>query len=124
MDAIKGSPRGLTLRCRGWEQEGVLRCLLNTIDPAVAEDPARLIVYGGRGRAARSWDALDAIVAALEGLAGDETLIVASGKPMAVLPTHPDAPRVLISTAMIVPDWTHEFSRLEEAGLTMYGQMT
>jgi urocanate hydratase len=124
MDAIKGSPRGLALRCRGWEQEGVLRCLLNTIDPEVAEDPARLVVYGGRGRAARSWDALDAIVAALQRLGNDETLIVASGKPVAVLPTHPDAPRVLISTAMIVPDWTHEFSRLEEAGLTMYGQMT
>ncbi len=102
----------------------MLRCLLNTLDPAVAEDSARLIVYGGRGRAARSWDAFDAIVAALERLGGDETLIVASGKPVAVLPTHPDAPRVMISTAMIVPDWTHDFSRLEEAGLTMYGQMT
>jgi urocanate hydratase len=129
MDAIKirtgnPAPHGTELRCRGWEQEGVLRCFLNTLDPAVAEDSARLVVYGGRGRAARSWAAYDAIVAALERLGGDETLIVASGKPVAVLPTHPDAPRVLISTAMVVPAWSHDFRRLEDAGLTMYGQMT
>ncbi|MGD0557412.1 MAG: urocanate hydratase [Streptosporangiaceae bacterium] len=129
MDAIKDrigtpAPHGTELRCRGWEQEGVLRCFLNTLDPAVAEDSARLVVYGGRGRAARSWAAYDAIVAALERLGGDETLIVASGKPVAVLPTHPDAPRVLISTAMVVPAWSHDFGRLEDAGLTMYGQMT
>src|SRR5262245_50889430 len=78
------APRGTTLSCRGWEQEGVLRCLLNTLDPAVAEDSARLVVYGGRGRAARSWAAHDAIVAALRRLGDDETLIVASGKPVAV----------------------------------------
>jgi urocanate hydratase len=133
MDAIKegarvGSPapHGLELHCRGWEQEGVLRCFLNTLDPAVAEDSARLVVYGGRGRAARSWVDYDAIRGALERLGGDETLIVQSGKPVAVLPTHPDAPRVLISTAMLVPAWSgdDEFRRLEEAGLTMYGQMT
>ena len=134
MDAIKPAaarvgvpaPRGLELTCRGWEQEGVLRCFLNTLDPAVAEDSARLVVYGGRGRAARSWAAYDAIRAALERLGDDETLIVQSGKPVAVLPTHRDAPRVLISTAMLVPAWSgdDEFRRLEEAGLTMFGQMT
>lgn len=120
------APTGAELRCRGWEQEGVLRCFLNTLDPAVAEDSARLVVYGGRGRAARSWEAYDAIVAALERLGPDETLMVQSGKPVAVLPTHPDAPRVLISTAMVVPAWSDEaeFRRLEDAGLTMYGQMT
>ncbi|MFE2214457.1 urocanate hydratase [Streptomyces canus] len=120
------APTGAELRCRGWEQEGVLRCFLNTLDPAVAEDSARLVVYGGRGRAARSWEAYDAIVAALERLGPEETLLVQSGKPVAVLPTHPDAPRVLISTAMVVPAWSDEagFRRLEDAGLTMYGQMT
>jgi urocanate hydratase len=120
------APRGLERRCRGWEQEGVLRCFLNTLDPEVAEDSARLVVYGGRGRAARSWADYDAIRDALERLGGDETLIVQSGRPVAVLPTHPDAPRVLISTAMLVPAWSgdDEFRRLEEAGLTMYGQMT
>ncbi|MGW3414230.1 urocanate hydratase [Streptomyces sp. NPDC000888] len=120
------APTGAQLRCRGWEQEGVLRCFLNTLDPAVAEDSARLVVYGGRGRAARSWEAYDAIVAALERLGPDETLMVQSGKPVAVLPSHPDAPRVLISTAMVVPAWSGEaeFRRLEDAGLTMYGQMT
>jgi len=120
------APTGDELRCRGWEQEGVLRCFLNTLDPAVAEDSARLVVYGGRGRAARSWEAYDAIVTALERLGPDETLMVQSGKPVAVLPTHRDAPRVLISTAMVVPAWSDEaeFRRLEDAGLTMYGQMT
>src|SRR6266852_2132416 len=133
MDAINSSvriggpaPHGSVLRCRGWQQEGVLRCFLNTLDPAVAEDSERLVVYGGRGRAARSWAAHDAIVAALERLGDAETLIVASGKPVAVVPSHPDAPRVLISTAMVVPAWSteDEFRRLEEAGLTMFGQMT
>ena len=99
--------RGLSeLRCRGWEQEGALRCLLNNLDPAVAEDPEALVVYGGRGKAARSPDALAGIVSALERLGADETLIVQSGKAVAVLPTHEDAPRVLISTAMVVPEWS------------------
>jgi len=114
------------LRCRGWEQEGVLRCLLNNLDPAVAEDAEALVVYGGRGKAARSPEALAGIVSALERLGPDETLIVQSGKAVTVLPTHEDAPRVLISTAMVVPEWSGQdtFHRLEDAGLTMYGQMT
>lgn len=121
-----GAPRGTTLRCRGWEQEGVLRCLLNVLDPDVAEDSARLVVYGGRGRAARSWADVDAIVGALERLGEDETLLVQSGRPVLVVPSHPDAPRVLISTGMLVPAWSNdaEFRRLEQAGLTMFGQMT
>ena len=123
---LHGAPRGRELRCRGWEQEGALRCLLNNLDPEVAEDPAALVVYGGRGRAARSPEALAEIVAALERLADDETLLVQSGKAVAVLRTHEAAPRVLISTAMVVPAWSDEdsFHRLEAAGLTMYGQMT
>jgi urocanate hydratase len=124
--SFRGAPRGLELRCRGWEQEGALRCLLNNLDPDVAENAEALVVYGGRGRAARSQEALAGIVAALEQLGPDETLIVQSGKAVAVLPTHEDAPRVLISTAMVVPAWSDEdsFRRLEDAGLTMYGQMT
>ena len=124
--SLRGAPRGRELRCRGWEQEGALRCLLNNLDPAVAEDAPALVVYGGRGRAARGPEALAGIVAALERLGSDETLIVQSGKKVAVLPAHPDAPRVLISTAMVVPAWSDEesFRRLEDAGLTMFGQMT
>jgi urocanate hydratase len=120
------APRGLDLRCRGWEQEGALRCLMNTLDPDVAEDSARLVVYGGEGRAARSWPDYDRIAAALRRLGGDETLLVQSGRAVSVLPSHPDAPRVLISTAMLVPAWSgaSEFARLERAGLTMFGQMT
>jgi urocanate hydratase len=123
---FRGAPRGRELHCRGWEQEGALRCLLNNLDPDVAEDAAALVVYGGRGRAARSPEALGEIVSALERLGADETLVVQSGKAVVVLPTHPDAPRVLISTAMVVPAWSDEdsFRRLEDAGLTMYGQMT
>jgi len=114
------------LRCQGWEQEGALRCLLNNLDPEVAEDAESLVVYGGRGRAARDQHALAGIVAALERLGSDQTLVVQSGKAVAVLPTHEDAPRVLISTAMVVPAWSDEdsFRHLEDAGLTMYGQMT
>jgi urocanate hydratase len=114
------------LRCRGWEQEGALRCLLNNLDPEVAENADQLVVYGGRGRAARSQDALASIVAALEMLASDETLLVQSGKAVGVFRTHEEAPRVLISTAMLVPAWSDEdtFRGLENAGLTMYGQMT
>jgi urocanate hydratase len=123
---LRGAPRGHELTCRGWEQEGALRCLLNNLDPEVAEDADALVVYGGRGRAARSREALAEIVAALERLGPDETLVVQSGQAVASLPTHPDAPRVLISTAMVVPAWSDEdsFRRLEDAGLTMYGQMT
>jgi urocanate hydratase len=124
--SLRGAPRGRELQCRGWEQEGALRCLLNNLDPAVAEDASALVVYGGRGRAARGAEALAGIVAALERLGSDETLIVQSGKKVAVLPSHPEAPRVLISTAMVVPAWSDEdsFHRLEDAGLTMFGQMT
>ena len=123
---LRGAPRGLEPRCRGWEQEGALRCLLNNLDPEVAENAADLVVYGGRGRAARSQEALAGIVSALESLASDETLLVQSGKAVAVFRTHEDAPRVLISTAMLVPAWSDDDSlrRLEDAGLTMYGQMT
>jgi len=123
---LRGAPRGRELHCRGWEQEGALRCLLNNLDPDVAEDARSLVVYGGRGRAARSAEALVEIAGALERLGPDETLVVQSGKAVAVLPTHPDAPRVLISTAMVVPAWSDEdsFRRLEDTGLTMYGQMT
>jgi urocanate hydratase len=123
---LTGAPRGLVLTCRGWEQEGALRCLLNNLDPDVAEHPEALVVYGGRGRAARSHEALAEIIAALERLEGDQTLVVQSGTAVAILPTHPDAPRVLISTAMLVPAWSDEesFHRLEEVGLSMYGQMT
>jgi urocanate hydratase len=124
--SLRGAPRGRELHCRGWEQEGALRCLLNNLDPAVAEDASALVVYGGRGRAARGAEAFAGIVAALERLGSDETLIVQSGKKVAVLPSHPEAPRVLISTAMVVPAWSDEdsFHRLEDAGLTMFGQMT
>ncbi len=120
------TPRGLELTCRGWEQEGALRCLLNNLDPEVAERPDDLVVYGGTGKAARSWECLEAMVAALRDLDRTETLIVQSGKPVAVLPTHADAPRVLISSAMLVPAWStpEDFWALEAAGLTMYGQMT
>ncbi len=120
------APRGRDMTCKGWEQEGALRCLLNNLDPDVAERPDELVVYGGHGRAARSWPAFDAMVAALERLDSDQTLIVQSGKPVAILPTHPDAPRVLISSSMLVPAWSSwdDFWTLEAAGLTMYGQMT
>ena len=125
-DTSRPTPLGRDLRCRGWEQEGALRCLLNNIDPEVAENAADLVVYGGRGRAARSHEALAGIVAALETLAADETLLVQSGKAVAVFRTHEDAPRVLISTAMLVPAWSDDdtFRGLEDQGLTMYGQMT
>ncbi|RMH21787.1 MAG: urocanate hydratase [Acidobacteria bacterium] len=120
------APRGTELRCRGWQQEAALRMLMNNLDPEVAERPEELVVYGGTGRAARSWEAFDAIVASLERLAGDETLVVQSGKPVAIFKTHADAPRVLIANALLVPRWAtaDEFRRLEGLGLTMYGQMT
>lgn len=120
------APRGPKLSCRGWGQEAALRLLMNNLDPEVARDPAHLVVYGGRGKAARSWEAYDRIVEALKQLANDETLLIQSGKPVGIFPTHPDAPRVLIVNAMVVPRWAndHDFWELEARGLTMYGQMT
>jgi len=120
------APRGTTLTCKGWPQEAALRMLMNNLDPDVAEDPDHLIVYGGTGRAARNWPAFDAIVATLRRLEHDETLVVQSGKPVAVFRTHPWAPRVLIVNAMLVPAWANwkTFRDLEDKGLTMYGQMT
>jgi urocanate hydratase len=114
------------LRCRGWLQEAALRCLENNLHPDVAEDPAQLIVYGGRGKAARDPASLAAIKRTLLELADDETLLVQSGKPVGVFPTHPFAPRVLIANSLLVPEWAtwEEFWRLETMGLTMYGQMT
>jgi len=120
------APRGTTISCKGWPQEAALRMLMNNLDPEVAEKPDQLIVYGGTGRAARNWDCFDALVRALRELEGDETLLVQSGKPVGVFQTTPDAPRVLISNAVLVPAWAtwEKFWELEALGLTMYGQMT
>jgi urocanate hydratase len=120
------APRGTELSCKGWLQEAALRMLMNNLDPDVAEDPDHLIVYGGTGRAARSWEAFDAIVRELRNLENDQTLLVQSGKPVGVFRTTPDAPRVLIANALLVPHWAtwEQFRELERAGLTMYGQMT
>jgi urocanate hydratase len=120
------APRGAQRSCLGWGQEGAMRMLMNNLDPEVADRPQDLVVYGGSGRAARSWEAFDAIVRTLKRLKNDETLIVQSGKPVAVWPSHEAAPRVLISNAMLVPAWANweTFRRLEAEGLTMYGQMT
>src|SRR2546421_3553181 len=120
------APRGPELSCRGWGQEAALRMLMNNLDPDVAENPDELVVYGGTGRAARSWAAFDAIVRELRRLEDDETLLVQSGKPVAVFRTHEWAPRVLIANSNLVPEWAtwDEFRRLEALGLTMYGQMT
>jgi urocanate hydratase len=120
------SPRGTQLTARGWPQEAALRMLQNNLDPEVAEHPDELVVYGGTGKAARSWTAFDAIVRSLTDLRDDETLLVQSGKPVGVLRTHEWAPRVLIANANLVPDWAtwEEFRRLDALGLTMYGQMT
>ncbi|MSY84215.1 MAG: urocanate hydratase [Actinobacteria bacterium] len=117
---------GTGLTARSWQTEAPLRMLMNNLDPEVAEDPDHLVVYGGTGRAARSWAAYDAIVASLTDLADDETLLVQSGKPVAVMRTHAWAPRVLIANSNLVGDWANweEFRRLEDLGLTMYGQMT
>ena len=120
------APRGNEMTCRGWEQEAALRMLMNNLDPEVAEDPDHLVVYGGTGRAARSWEAFDAIVRELRRLEGDETLLVQSGKPVGVVRTHPWAPRVLIANSNLVGKWAtwEVFRELERAGLMMYGQMT
>ena len=120
------APRGAEISCLGWQQEAALRMLMNNLDPEVAERPDELVVYGGSGKAARNWECFDAIVATLRRLRNDETLLVQSGKPVAVFRSHEDAPRVLIANSNLVPHWAtaDEFRRLEGLGLTMYGQMT
>src|SRR6516162_2101323 len=120
------APRGTSLSCQAWQQEAALRMLMNNLDPEVAEHPDQLIVYGGTGRAARSWAAFDAMVRTLRGLGDDETMLVQSGQPAGVFRTHEWAPRVLIANSNLVPQWAtwEEFRRLEQLGLTMYGQMT
>lgn len=120
------APRGTDLSCKGWIQEAAMRLLMNNLDPEVAERPADLIVYGGSGKAARNWESYEAIISSLKKLENDETLLVQSGKPVAVFKTSEEAPRVIISNAMLVPHWANwdEFRRLEQLGLTMFGQMT
>lgn len=120
------APRGTKLTCKGWGQEAALRMLMNNLDPEVAGDPKNLIVYGGTGKAARSWEDFDLIVESLKKLENDETLVVQSGRAVAVFNTHEDAPRVLIANAMLIPEWAtwEKFRELERLGLTMYGQMT
>ncbi|HWA83502.1 MAG TPA: urocanate hydratase, partial [Fimbriimonadaceae bacterium] len=120
------APRGTELSCKGWIQEAALRMLMNNLDPEVAEKPDDLIVYGGRGKAARNWECFEAIVRSLRSLEGDETLLIQSGKPVGIMRSHPDAPRVLIANSNLVGHWNNfeEFTRLENLGLTMYGQMT
>jgi urocanate hydratase len=120
------TPRGTSISCKGWIQEAAMRMLMNNLDAEVGEKPEDLIVYGGTGKAARNWECYDAIVRSLRNLENDETLLVQSGKPVGIFKTYPDAPRVLISNAMLVPKWAtwDEFRRLEALGLTMYGQMT
>ncbi len=120
------APRGTKISCKGWLQEAALRMLMNNLDPEVAGDPANLIVYGGTGKAARSWEDFDRIVRCLRELENDETLVVQSGRAVAIFKTHEDAPRVLIVNAMLVPEWAtwEKFRELERLGLTMYGQMT
>src|SRR3954449_3599550 len=120
------APHGSELSCKGWPQEAALRMLMNNLDPDVAEAPDELVVYGGTGKAARTWDSFDAIVRELRALESDQTLLVQSGKPVGVMRTHEWAPRVLIANSNLVPEWAtwDEFRRLEDLGLTMYGQMT
>ena len=120
------APRGTKLTCKAWPQEAAYRMIQNNLDPEVAERPEDLVVYGGTGKAARTWADFDRILTALQRLESDETLLVQSGRPVGIARTHPDAPRVLISNSMLVPHWAtwDEFRRLEAAGLTMFGQMT
>lgn len=120
------APQGTKLTCKGWIQEAAMRMLMNNLDPANAEKPEELIVYGGSGKAARNWEAYDAIIESLKNLENDETLLVQSGKPVGIFKTHTDAPRVIIANSLLVPYWANwdEFRRLENLGLTMYGQMT
>src|SRR3972149_5796988 len=117
--------RGNQLQTRGWLQEAALRCLMNNLDPEVAENPDELVVYGGIGKAARNWECFDKIVATLKNLDADETLLVQSGKPVGVFKTHANAPRVLIANSNLVPHWAtwEKFHELDRAGLMMYGQM-
>ena len=125
-DRVIHAPHGPELSCKNWGAEAALRLLMNNLDPEVARDPRHLIVYGGRGKAARDWESYDRIVGALRSLGDSETLLIQSGKPVGVFPTHPDAPRVLIANALLVPRWATDeiFWDLEARGLTMYGQMT
>lgn len=118
--------KGLELACKGWEQEAALRMLYNNLDPEVAENPEELVVYGGIGKAARNWDAFDAIVRTLQTLENDETMLIQSGKPVGVFKTHKHAPRVLLSNSVLVPKWANweHFHELDQKGLMMYGQMT
>src|SRR6476469_4869500 len=120
------APRGGERTCKGWHQEAAMRMLMNNLDPEVAENPDQLVVYGGTGRAARSWEAFDAIVRSLRSLENDETLLVQSGKPVGIFRTHAGAPRVLIANSNLVGRWVtwEKFRELERAGLIMYGQMT
>ena len=120
------APRGAQLRCKGWQQEAALRCLMNNLDPEVAERPADLVVYGGIGKAARNWESYHAIVRELERLGDEETLLIQSGKPVAVFPTHEMAPRVILANSNLVGKWANweHFHELDRKGLTMYGQMT
>ena len=126
MKRLIRAPRGSQMSCKGWGQEAALRMLMNNLDPEVAEDPDQLIVYGGTGKAARNWECYDAIVRSLRALEDDQTLLIQSGKPVGILRTHADAPRVLLANSLLVPKWAtwDEFRRLEALGLTMYGQMT
>jgi urocanate hydratase len=123
---MSGAPQGSAISCKGWHQEAALRMLLNNLDPDVAERPEDLVVYGGTGKAARNWEAFDAIVDTLRRLENDETLLIQSGKPVGVFRTHPGAPRVLLANSNLVGRWAtwDKFRELEHAGLTMYGQMT
>src|SRR5215216_1250212 len=126
-DPIKyKTPTGTKLNCKGWIQEAALRMLLNNLNPEVAEKPDELIVYGGRGKAARNFECLDLIIKALKDLNNDESLLIQSGKPVGILQTHKDAPRILISNSQLVPKWAtwEHFDELEKKGLMMYGQMT
>ncbi|GMU01665.1 urocanate hydratase [Corallococcus caeni] len=126
MSRIIRASRGTTLSCKGWVQEAALRMLMNNLDPEVAEQPGDLVVYGGTGKAARDWPSFDRIVASLQSLTDEETLLVQSGKPVGILRTHPDAPRVLIANSNLVGHWANweHFHELEKKGLMMYGQMT
>ncbi|HOL17124.1 MAG TPA: urocanate hydratase, partial [Bacillota bacterium] len=126
MSRVIRAPRGTAISCKGWQQEAALRMLMNNLDPEVAENPAELVVYGGFGKAARNWECFDALVRTLKELESDETMLVQSGKPVAVFRTHPDAPRVILANSLLVPHWANweYFRELERKGLIMYGQMT